>query len=128
VTRWRILTFVLAAGFFALALSQQVYDATSPTALSWHVVLRKIYSVGTFALIAFCLRQALSRDVGFRVSLIVCGTVLAAYSAAIEVGQAAVGSREGFGWNGVDVLCGAIGGAIGAMVAEHYALRRTRDG
>jgi hypothetical protein len=127
VTPWTITTLVLAAAFYALALSHEVYDATSPPGLGWHVVLRKIYSVGAFALISYCLSRALAvRAASLLASVATCALALAAYSAAIEIGQAVAGSQEGVAWNAVDVLCGALGGVAGAYAAWFSTPRPTR--
>jgi hypothetical protein len=117
MTRWTYITLALAAAFYALALSHEVYDVTSPPGFSWHVLLRKAYSVVAFASIALCLRADLStRGVSARPAWFVCVMLLAAYSAAIEIGQALHGSHEGAAWNAADIACGALGGALGAIV------------
>lgn len=117
VTRWTYITLALAAAFYALALSHEVYDVTSPPGFSWHVLLRKAYSVVAFATIALCFRADLSaRGARSRLASFACVILLAAYSAAIEIGQALHGSREGAAWNAADVACGALGGALGAVV------------
>lgn len=116
MTRWTYITLALAATFYVLALSHEVYDLTSPHVLTWHIFLRKVYSVVAFAAIAAFLRADLSeRRVRPTNALVACMLALAAYSAAIEVGQALHGSREGLAWNAVDVACGALGGALGAL-------------
>jgi hypothetical protein len=108
---WTLLAALAAAILFAVALNDAIYEATSPSGLAWHVVLRKTYSVAAFALVGYLLRRALGEHARMRVTPIsVWG--MAAYSAAIELGQAAVGSHEGLVWNAVDVACGALGGAI----------------
>jgi hypothetical protein len=111
VRLWTVLAVVAAAALYAVALSDAVYEATSPYWLSWHVLLRKSYSVAAFAVVGYLLRRALTER-GRRE--ILWSTVLgvAAYSAAIEVGQAFAGSREGLLWNTVDTACGALGGAL----------------
>ncbi len=108
---WTALTVVVAALLFGLALSNAFYEATSPSALAWHVVLRKAYSVAAFALVGFLLRQAL-REHGRREPFPTCIWAIAAYSALIEIGQDLIGSKEGLLWNAVDVGCGALGGLI----------------
>jgi hypothetical protein len=116
VTRWTYITLALATAFYALALSHEVYDVTSPQGLTWHVLLRKAYSVVAFSLIAVCVRADLfARGARARPAFLWCVILLAAYSAAIEIGQALDGSREGLEWNVVDVACGALGGALGAI-------------
>jgi hypothetical protein len=110
--RYTILAILTAAFFFALSLSREVYDATSPEWLSWHVLLRKFYSVIAFALVGFTARRALEEN-GHRKNVAVrCVVGVAVYSAAIEVAQFFHGSHEGLGWNVFDTICGAAGGAI----------------
>jgi hypothetical protein len=105
-----------AAALFVVALSNSVYEATSPSWLNWHVLLRKTYSVAAFAVVAYLLRKALVEN-GRPAGPLVCILATAAYSAAIEVGQAFVGSHEGLLWNAIDVGCGALGGAIASAGA-----------
>jgi predicted membrane-bound mannosyltransferase len=113
---------VLAAVLFWAATSNEVYDLTSPSVLSFHVLLRKAYSIAAFALLGFTVDRALrpSTKAALRAALAV-----AAYSAAIEVVQAARGSHEGVAWNVVDVLCGAAGGWLGVVAR---GIRRARPG
>ena len=111
---WRALALVVAAVLFWVATSDAVYESTSPSTLSWHVPLRKAYSIGAFALVGFLADKAL----GGSTRAVVRGTLLVAlYSAAIEVAQFEVGSKEGLLWNGIDVVCGAVGGALGALIS-----------
>ena len=42
--------------------------------------------------------------------------VVAAYSGAIEIAQHFTYGKEPFSWNVIDVICGAIGGALGALI------------
>lgn len=113
---WTISASVVAVIFFAAAISNEFYQLTSPLALSWHVLLRKMYSVIAFALVGYLMRRALAEH--GRASVVVpCIVGIAAYSGAIEVVQAWLGSHEGFAWNAVDVACGAIGGALGSAGA-----------
>jgi len=103
---------VAAAALFVVALNNAVYEATSPSWFGWHVVLRKSYSVAAFAAVGYLLRRALTERDQRHEILWSCVLGITAYSAAIEVGQALVGSREGLLWNAVDVACGALGGAL----------------
>lgn len=111
---------VVAAALFWAATSNEVYDLTSPATLTFHVVLRKTYSIAAFALVGFTADKALgpSARAALRAALAV-----AAYSAAIEVVQAVRGSNEGVAWNVVDVLCGAAGGWLGVVAR---GIRRAR--
>jgi putative effector of murein hydrolase len=116
---WTIALGIVAAVLYALSISNEFYHATSPQWLSWHVALRKTYSVIAFALVAYLLRRAL-REGGAHRTAAACIAGVAAYSAAIEVGQFLAGSREGPLWNAFDVACGALGGAL----AHADSLRR----
>lgn len=104
--RWLPLA-VFAAGFFVLALRGDVYEATSPHGLGWHVALRKAYSVGAFALVGAAYAFARRCTVGES------ALAIALYSGAIEIGQWFTSDEE-LTWNLVDVTCGGLGGALGA--------------
>jgi hypothetical protein len=108
---WTIAALAVAAIFYVGACSTALYELTSPPSLSWHVALRKAYSIVAFALVGYFFRRASAENGGrrFVVPIIVA---VAAYSAAIEVGQYVLGSKEGLGWNTFDTLCGALGGAL----------------
>jgi hypothetical protein len=122
---WTLLTVIAATILFVVALSNTVYDATSPSWLSWHVLLRKFYSVIAFAVVGYFLRGALKEhDRPDAIGTCVLGVT--AYSAAIEIGQAAVGSHEGLLWNVVDVACGALGGALACADVIVRRLAATR--
>ncbi len=111
---------VVLAIFYALAVSRDVYEATTPAGIPWHVLLRKVYSVIAFALIggtaiwALRIRSAWPYVFG-----------VAAYSGAIEVGQYVAGAREGLDWNAFDVACGALGGALAATIRARRGTERT---
>jgi len=111
IGRWTLATIVVALVFYVAALRPEVYEAASPHWLSWHVVLRKIESIGAFFVVAFLFRQALAEHGATRFALR-CILATAAYSALIEVGQYLMGTREGLGLNAFDTLCGALGGAL----------------
>jgi hypothetical protein len=119
---WRTAALVVAAVLFWAATSDVVYEATSPTELSFHIVLRKAYSIAAFALVAFIADKALgpSAKPVLRAALLV-----GAYSAAIEAAQAWLGSNEGLAWNVVDTLCGIVGGALGVIAGRIKRSRRT---
>jgi hypothetical protein len=113
--RWTIAAIVVAMILFAAAVSRAVYDLTSPEGLSWHVVLRKFYSIVAFALVGYLLRRALAENGRHAHVVTTCVVGVAAYSAAIEVAQFFHGSTEGLGWNAFDTLCGAAGGALATV-------------
>jgi hypothetical protein len=123
---WTVATVLLAAALYAAALSDQIYDLTSPPALSWHVALRKLYSIIAFALLGFTLRRALG-EAGRMRFIVPCVLGVAAFSALIEVGQYLEGSQEGLGWNAIDTLCGALGGALAVvdLLIERISVKRS---
>lgn len=116
------IVLVLGAALFAAAVSNEVYEMTSPFWLSWHVLLRKLYSVAAFAtLAALAVPLWTGRRTLWRVT-----ALLAGYSAAIEVGQWLHGAREGLALNLLDVACGAAGGVAGFFVARAFRPKAPR--
>lgn len=115
-----LLTIASALTLFAIALNSDIYNETSPPSFAWHVLLRKIYSVGAFALIGFLFTNLL-RASNRKISITQAAAAVGAYSACIEVGQAYNGSHEGLAWNTFDTACGALGGAIGCVVDQRLA-------
>ena len=95
--------------FFVIALNGEIYNLTSPPALSWHVLLRKSYSLVAFGLVGATFVRASGA------SLTTSAIVVALYSGAIEIAQHLNGSHEPLSWNVIDVICGAVGGALGAL-------------
>ena len=126
--RWTIAAIVVATVLFVIANRDDVYLLTSPPGLSWHVLLRKAYSVVAFALVGYLVRRALVEN-GRPDVTGGCIAGIAAYSALIEVGQYLGGSQEGLGWNVFDVLCGALGGAVAVSdrLLPALRLKRSRD-
>jgi hypothetical protein len=94
-----------------------VYELTSPSAFSFHVVLRKAYSVVAFAIVGFLYVKVVPEWRGRVPSLLHTALAIAVYSGLIEVGQFLSGSHEGFASNVFDVACGAVGGALGRVAA-----------
>ncbi len=117
---WTIVAVAVACALYVLALRDDFYHLTSPTALPWHVALRKVYSIVAFAVVGYLTRRALIENGRERV-VAPCIIGVAIYSALIEVGQSLLGSKEGFGWNLGDTLCGAVGG--GLAVADRLRAR-----
>lgn len=97
-------------GFFLIALSREAYVLTSPPTLTWHLLLRKSYSIVAFAIVGALYLRASGA------SLRVVAIAVALYSGAIEIGQHLAGDTEPLYWNAIDVLCGAVGGALGALI------------
>jgi hypothetical protein len=111
---WTGAAAAVAAVLYVMALSNAVYELTSPVSLSWHVLLRKTYSIGAFALVGYLAGRA-APEWRRRAGPGALALLVAAYSAAIEIGQAFEGSREGLVWNAIDVACGAAGGYLGGL-------------
>jgi hypothetical protein len=120
--RWTWIAAATAAFFFALALNGAVYDATSPSYLDWHIALRKTYSVIAFTIAGVTFGRA-AREWRRPFSLAGLAFAVAAYSAAIEIGQRFTGSHESWQSNLLDVGCGAIGGAL-AWIADGRRIER----
>jgi hypothetical protein len=117
--RW--LLFALPAlVLFALALSGDVYDLTSPPAFASHVLLRKFYSIVAFAFVGAAYAYARG---GVRIGDAAC--VVALYSGGIEIGQWFV-TDESLPSNLFDVACGGVGGALGAAILRRLAGDRVR--
>ncbi|MBC5805682.1 MAG: hypothetical protein DLM53_07985 [Candidatus Eremiobacter antarcticus] len=112
---WWTATAVAAACLFAIALSDSVYEATSPPG-PLQILLRKSYSIAAFTLVGILLSKALAAP-SPQVRWLFPAASIAAYSLLIEAGQAAEGVREGLLWNGIDVLCGFVGGYFGWLTA-----------
>ena len=119
-----IVALVLVAGaFFWSALSGDVYEITSPTSLHLHTVLRKLYSIVAFAVVSYLsgrLARSRSRAQIFWISVLAGAN----FSALIEIVQAFI-SSESLKWHLIDVACGAIGGAIGGLIAAAPWTRRS---
>jgi len=112
---------IIAAVLFWAATSDVVYELTSPRALTFHVVLRKAYSIAAFALVGFTADKALGPSAR---AVLRGAIVVGAYSAAIEVVQWRLGSQEGLVWNTIDTLCGVVGGVVGAVIAKRVTRPR----
>ena len=77
--------------------------------------MRKSYSIVAFAIVGFLFSGALQASNRPR-SVLFTGGAIGVYSLVIEIVQALVGSHEGLAWNAIDVLCGVIGGLLGAAI------------
>jgi hypothetical protein len=107
------------------AIDNGVYEATSPTSLSYHVLLRKLYSVIAFAVVGFPIARA-RRLTGRSAAASSIGLIVAGYSAGIEVLQYFLDPPpEGLLSNVFDVACGFFGGAIAAWAASRFFKTRT---
>jgi hypothetical protein len=122
---WWGLAAVFALVLLVAAVDNGVYEATSPTAWSYHVLLRKVYSVVAFAVVGFPITRA--RQLTARsASVSSIGLLIAAYSTVIEVLQYFLDPPpEGLPSNAIDIACGYIGGAIAAWAASRVFKTRT---
>jgi hypothetical protein len=118
---WRASALIIAAALFWVATSDVVYELTSPHALTFHVLLRKAYSIAAFALVGFTADKALGPSAR---AVLRGALVVGLYSAAIELAQWLLGSKEGLVWNSIDTVCGVIGGALGVLVAKRITRSR----
>lgn len=116
---WWTATAIVAVLLFIVANSDAVYNATSPAWLDIHVLLRKMYSIVAFGVLGFLAARAAQAS-GMRTSPLIIGWWVAAFSLAIEIAQAMTPPPEGLVWNAIDVLCGWIGGWLGACGAGLY--------
>jgi hypothetical protein len=112
---WRTLCALSAALLYAVSVSGAAYEATTPVEMPHHVLLRKIYALGAFALLGFLL----ARSQVPRARSVTAGAVaIGLYSYAIELGQIVIDhSHETFAEHGFDVASGVAGGALGAWIS-----------
>ena len=111
---WRAFAIVSAVVLYAVSVSGQVYDLTSPVTLPHHELYRKTYAVLAFALLGFAFERS---HAGRLRGVLAAGIVVALYSYAIELGQIAIDrSTETLGEHAFDVASGLAGGALGAFV------------
>lgn len=82
---WTIALLLVGSALYVAALSTTLYEATSPSWLTWHVVLRKAYSVVAFATVGYLLRRSRVENGRFRV-LLPCIAGMALY----KIGRAHV--------------------------------------
>ena len=121
LTGWRVATVLAAVALYAVAVSNTAYDVTSPSGLSYHEPLRKIYAVGAFTLLGWLFTRSQLRLRGFVPTAIVVGL----YSMAIEVGQTYIDhSTESLAQHGFDIASGVFGGALGTVFTREFAQRR----
>lgn len=117
---WWGIAAVCAAVLLVAAIDNGVYEATSPTSLSYHVLLRKLYSVVAFGIVGFPIARA-RQLTGRSASASSVGWTIAGYSAVIEVLQFFLDPPpEGLLSNVVDIACGFFGGAIAAWAAARF--------
>ena len=115
VAVWRILFLVALVALYATAISNKAYAVTSPPSIPYHVIVRKTYALGAFALLGFLLEQ--SRIPRFR-GIVTAAAVVGLYSAAIELGQTYISrSIEPASEHAFDIASGVVGGAVGSWFA-----------
>ncbi|MHB8146343.1 MAG: hypothetical protein ACYDGM_03650, partial [Vulcanimicrobiaceae bacterium] len=112
-----VVVITLAVILFS-SLNDDFYQATSPVWIPHHVIMRKILSIAAFSLGGYVIATAFSQ----RRPIARATICIALLSAAIEVLQHIDGSTETFALNAFDVLCGAIGGFIGGLVASRVPI------
>jgi len=122
LARIRIAAAVIAtlAVILFASLNDDVYQATSPSWIPHHVIVRKLLSIVAFSIGGYVAAVVFGR----RRPILRATMAIALLSALIEVLQRIDGSTETLLWNAFDVLCGAIGGFIGGVVASWTAIRR----
>src|SRR5579864_8510160 len=109
-----------------MAVNNGVYTATSPTTLSYYVLLRKFYSIIAFAVLGYPAERA-RRASGWVAAPLLIGLWVAAYSGIIEVLQFYLDPPpEGLLSNAIDVACGFFGGYAGGLAAGAPTPSRTR--
>ena len=85
-------------------------------------ILRKTYSVVAFAILGFLVAPLVRRPFRIRSDVV----IVAGFSGLIEIVQKMAGSTEGYASNAFDILCGALGGLLGALLWNAIMHRRPR--
>ena len=117
---WWTATAIVAVIMFFLGTNDTVYNLTSPAALDIHVLLRKTYSIVAFGVTGYVAARA-SLASGWRTSPLSVALWLALFSLAIEIAQDMSPPRESLALHSFDVVCGGLGGWLGAVVARHFS-------
>lgn len=99
---------------FVQSAVRAMHDLLPFTHIGVALALRKFYSIVAFAFVGIL--TALSRRRMLRVQIARSAALVAGLSACIEILQRVTGSHETLKWNLVDVLCGAVGGALGPPI------------
>jgi hypothetical protein len=81
---WRTLAAAGAVVLYWVSTSGLAYELTTPVGMPHHVLLRKIYAVGAFALLGFLFEQSRFERLH---GPLAAGIVVAIFSYAIEIGQ-----------------------------------------
>ena len=121
---WRAFGIVAAIVVYGISISGSAYELTTPVTMAHHVLLRKIYAIGAFALLGFALERSNLRRVH---GVVAAAIAIAVYSYAIEIGQIVIAhSNETFAQHAFDVASGFGGGALGAFLALLVTARAGR--
>ena len=123
---WLAACVAVAAALLWVAISNDAYEITSPFWLTWHVLLRKSYSIVAFGLVGFLLAGTL-RALRSRWGSLNVGLAVGANIALIELCQRMfAGARESLAQQALDVAIGFVGGALGALLLRRTAARGPR--
>jgi hypothetical protein len=121
---WLVLCAAISVTLFVVAVSNAMYEITSPPWLPFHVLLRKAYSVLAFALVGFTLERT-TQTAGRAWGPARVGLSVGLYSALIELCQRLIaGARESLAQHSLDVAAGLVGGVLGALVAGVFVRGR----
>ncbi len=139
-----LLAAAAAVVFFAISIDRSVY---APGAWELHTngelgrirahapprfqgdftsfrILRKLYSIVAFAIVAFFAAPVFEARQRVRASVL----LVASFSAAIEIAQRVTGAHESLLSNAFDIACGALGGLFGALAFNLVARARRARG
>lgn len=147
LTIFALLAAAAAAVFLAISIDPEIY-APGADKLSGHLgvrnavgahfpqiyehdlsaerILRKVYSIGAFAVVGFFAAPLFPRTARIRAGAL----LVAAFSLAIEIVQRSHTYHEGYVSSLFDLACGAVGGALGAAAwtgMRGLARRFSRD-
>ena len=123
---WWTLAIVAGSILCYAAVDNGVYTATTPTTMSYYVVVRKLYSIIAFGLVGYIVARALIAS-GKRATIPVVGGIIAAYSTLIEVLQYYLDPPpEGLPSNAFDIACGFVGGMLAIVVCRALARLQAR--
>jgi len=144
VTLFSLLAAAAAVVFFSISIDRSVY---APGAWELHAndqlgqirahapprfqgdltsfrILRKLYSVVAFAVVGFFAAPAFEPSQRLLAGALLVGS----FSTAIEIAQRMTGSHESLLSNIFDILCGAVGGLLGALAFGAIARLRGARG
>jgi hypothetical protein len=124
VRTWRVLAVLGAVVLYVLSISGSAYEFTTPVEMAHHVLLRKIYAVGAFALLGLLVEKSQFERMR---GVLDAALAVALFSFAIEIGQISIDHVvETFGQHSFDVASGFVGGALGAFAVVLFRAPRER--